>query len=51
MKNKKTLIYGLSGYAKVAISVVKRENRCEIVEFTDNDSELGKEKNDGRGYE
>ncbi len=51
MRNKKILIHELSGYAEVAISIIKRENKCKIVELTNNDSEVQKERNNERRYE
>lgn len=51
MRNKKIPIHGLSGYAEVAISIIKRENKCEIVELTNNDSEVQRERNNERCYE
>jgi len=51
MKNKKILIHGLGGYAEVITSIIKRENKCEIVEVTNNDSEVQKEGNNEKHYE
>ena len=51
MRNKKILIHGLGDYAEVVTSIIKRENKCETVELTNNNSEFQKERNNERRYE